>query len=168
MTMSETSATPAREGEQFNKRQLFFMRVAMKLITATNMRLLKLTGGRVGYSFLGRSVLLLHTRGCKSGKAYQTPLFYMEDGENLVLVASRAGTTINPGWLRNLEADPSTQVRLRSGMRSVRAHLASDEEYARLWPLLTEMFEQWGDIQAKTQRRFPIIVLEPAAGGSQD
>jgi len=142
-------------------RQLF-MRVAMTVITNVNRWLLVRSKGRLGFSFLGRSVLLLHTLGRKSGRAYATPLFYMEDGENMVLVASRAGTSVNPGWLRNLEACPEVEVQVRSGSRKVRAHLASTEERADLWPRLTAMFDKWDDIQSSTRRQFPIIVLEPS------
>lgn len=137
-----------------------YMRVAMKIITAVNRWLLTCSRGRIGFSFLGQSVLLLHTVGRKTGRPYATPLFYMEDGNNLVLVASRAGTAVNPGWLRNLEANPEVDVQLRDGTRRVRAHLASEEERSRLWPRLVQMFEPWDDIQQKTRRQFPIVVLE--------
>jgi deazaflavin-dependent oxidoreductase (nitroreductase family) len=90
----------------------------------------------------------------------------MDDGENMVLVASRAGTSVNPGWLRNLEATPQVDVQVRSGTRRVRAHVASREERSQLWPRLAEMFDKWEEIQNKTRRQFPIIVLEPVETSS--
>ncbi len=138
-----------------------FMEIMMKIITSTNMWVLRKTKGRFGYSFLGREVLVLKTTGCKSGRRYDTPLYYLEDGERVVLVASRAGTARDPGWLLNLDAAPDTFIRTKQGLRAVRAHRATPEEKAQLWGALMEMFPKWEMIQEKSQRFFPVVILEP-------
>ncbi len=130
------------------------------LITRTNMWLLVKSNGRLGNSFLGKSVLLLHSVGSKSGLPRVTPLFYLQDGNNIVLVASNAGTLTNPAWFNNLVARPEAAVTIR-GVRTERiAHVATPAEFKQLWPKVTEMFPTWERIQENSVRNFPIIVLE--------
>ncbi len=165
-TRSDLVKEEQRQVTELSPLRKLFMKVAMKVITGVNMRILKLSGYRFGYSFLGQSVVVLHTVGRKSGKQYGTPLFYMEDGDNIVLVASRAGTSVHPGWLLNLEANPSVEVQFRSKRRRVKGHIAEGEEREQLWLKLIAMFEVWERIQERSPRLFPIIVLAPEAPGS--
>lgn len=131
------------------------------IITRTNMWLLVKSNGRLGNSFLGKSVLLLHTIGSKSGVKRITPLFYLVDGERIVLVASNAGTLKNPAWFNNLKANPHATVNIRGVCREMVAHQADAAEFALLWPKVTEMFPTWDRIQEGSVRNFPVVVLEP-------
>jgi deazaflavin-dependent oxidoreductase (nitroreductase family) len=79
----------------------------------------RLTGGRIGSSIRGLSTLLLDHLGRKSGKRRTCPLLYVEDGDDLVIIASKGGSHAHPAWWLNLRASPQTSVQVGvSGGRS--------------------------------------------------
>ena len=119
------------------------------------------TGGRIGHSFPGLpTMLLLDHVGAKTGTKRTSPLLYIRDGENLVLVASKGGYPRNPGWYHNLLANPDTTVQVGSERRAVRARIATPDERARLWPRAVEMYGNYADYQRRTDREIPLVVLE--------
>jgi deazaflavin-dependent oxidoreductase (nitroreductase family) len=130
-------------------------------ITRLNTAIYRLSDGRLLGRFKGAPVLLLNHVGRRSGKSRTTPLLYLEDGENLAVVASKGGSHTHPVWWLNLRAHPETTVEVGSEKRSVRAHQASPEEKQRLWPRLVEMWPDYASYQERTDREIPVIVLEP-------
>ena len=122
----------------------------------------RLTGGRVGGRVKGARVLLLATTGRKSGREHTTPLLYLEDGENLIIVASFGGRNRNPAWYKNLRQNPVARVEVKGLKRMMSAEVASAEEKARLWPLLTAMYPQYDSYQHKTTREIPVVILHQA------
>ncbi|HVS28844.1 MAG TPA: nitroreductase family deazaflavin-dependent oxidoreductase [Solirubrobacteraceae bacterium] len=138
---------------------------ALKLFnvfTGGNVALYRLSGGRLGGKVSGAPVLLLDHVGRKSGRQRTTPVLYMHDGDDLIVVASRAGSDANPAWWLNLQANPATTVRVRSERRSVVARQATPEENERLWPRLVEMYSDYAVYKERTERAIPVIVLRPA------
>jgi deazaflavin-dependent oxidoreductase (nitroreductase family) len=120
------------------------------------------TGGRIGHRVPGAppSLLLDHV-GAKSGEKRTTPLVYVEDGANVVIVASKGGYPKNPAWFHNLRANPETTIQVGSERRPVRARVAGAEERARLWPRVLHTYGGYADYQRRTEREIPLIVLEP-------
>lgn len=118
------------------------------------------TDGREGQLWRGVNTLLLTTCGRKSGKRRRTALIYGEDGGCLVLVASRGGHKNHPSWYLNLVENPEVEVQVGADKFSARAHTASPEEKARLWPLMTSIWPAYDDYQARTEREIPVVVLE--------
>jgi deazaflavin-dependent oxidoreductase (nitroreductase family) len=125
-------------------------------------RLMRLTRGRVGGRMMGVPVLVLHHRGRRSGQERETPLMYLDDGADVVVVASKGGTDTHPAWFHNLMAMPETEVEVGRERRRVRPRLADAEERARLWPRLVELFRPFEQYQTFTSREIPVVVLEPA------
>ncbi len=122
------------------------------------------TGGRVGGSLPGvPPLLLLDHVGARSGKLRTTPLVYMPDGENLLIVASKGGHAKNPGWLHNLRAHPDTEVQIGRTRVKVRAREADPKERNRLWPLAAEYNPHWGRYRERTNREIPLVLLEARA-----
>jgi deazaflavin-dependent oxidoreductase (nitroreductase family) len=118
------------------------------------------TGGRVGARIPGLpSLLLLETVGAKSGKRRTTPLVYMADGDDFVVVASKGGHPSNPGWLYNLRAHPETQIQIGGERIRVRAHEAMDDERTRIWPRAVEHNPHWGRYEQRTERKIPVVIL---------
>jgi deazaflavin-dependent oxidoreductase (nitroreductase family) len=107
-------------------------------------------------------IMLLTTKGSKSGKERTNPVLYMVDGANLVTVASAGGAERNPSWFVNLMHDPKAAVVIKRETRTVNARKASPEERKRLWPLLTAMFPRYADYAKKTKREIPVVILAPA------
>jgi deazaflavin-dependent oxidoreductase (nitroreductase family) len=141
---------------------------AIKYLARAQVRVFKLTGGRIGSKWrIGAGfrkpvpTLLLHHVGRRSGTTYTTPLLYLLDGPNVVVVASQGGLPKNPQWFPNLVTNPDTTVQIRTDTRAVRAHTASPEERARLWPRLVELYADFDVYQQCTDREIPVVVLEP-------
>jgi F420H(2)-dependent quinone reductase len=129
----------------------------------------KLTNGRIGSKWrIGAGwkkpvpTLLLEHVGRKSGTTFTTPLLYLDDSPDLVIVASQGGLPKNPQWYPNLVAQPDVVVRLRKeGVRRVRARTAGPEEKAALWPRLVDLYADFESYAAWTDRDIPVVVLEP-------
>jgi deazaflavin-dependent oxidoreductase (nitroreductase family) len=141
----------------------------IKLMSRTQVRVFKLTNGRIGNRWrVGAGwkkpvpTLLLKHVGRRSGHTYETPLLYLEDGRDLVVVASQGGLPKNPQWYANLLARPDTTVSLKGERdRSVRARPAGPGERAALWPRLVDLYGDFAKYQKWTDREIPVIVLEP-------
>ena len=126
-----------------------------------NVRLYRMSGGKIGGRIQKAPVLLLHHVGRKSGTARVSPLLYMADGERLVIVASKGGTDKHPAWFHNIMATPETTVEVGRDTRRVRARRATEEERAQLWPRLVEVYKPYESYQGYTDRQIPVVVLEP-------
>jgi deazaflavin-dependent oxidoreductase (nitroreductase family) len=121
-----------------------------------------LTRGRFSISGLGVApVGVLTNTGAKSGQVRKTPLVYLVDGDNIVLVASKAGATRNPAWFHNLVAHPDVKFLSKRGDRPYRAHEASGRERERLWAAVTDLYAGYDTYQGRTEREIPVMVLEP-------
>jgi deazaflavin-dependent oxidoreductase (nitroreductase family) len=122
----------------------------------------RLTGGLVGHRFPGGPpMLLLDHVGAKSGAKRTTPLVYVEDPPNLVIVASKGGHPRNPAWFHNLVAHPDTTIQVGSKRRAVHARVATPEERERLWPKAVDVYSGYDGYQQRTPREIPLVILEP-------
>ena len=133
----------------------------MKTLTATHNGIYRASDGRIGGRMNGMPVLLLTTRGRRSGKPRTTPLLYVRAAENLVVVASNGGSDYVPAWWLNLSSDPEAGVVLGRRQILVKARKASPEERARLWPEFVAMFSGYAKYEARTEREIPVVILEP-------
>jgi deazaflavin-dependent oxidoreductase (nitroreductase family) len=120
------------------------------------------TGGRIGHHLPGlrAPMLLLEHVGAKSGKKRTSPLLYMTDGDDLVIVASKGGYPKHPAWFHNLKANPDTSVQVGAERREVHARVANAEERKRLWPKAVEVYDGYEQYQARTGREIPLVILE--------
>ncbi len=122
------------------------------------------SGGRLGHKIPGVSapILLLDHVGAKSGAKRTSPLLYIPDGENVVVVASKGGFPKHPAWFHNLKANPDTTVQIGSERRLVHARVATPEERERLWPIVVKAYRTYADYQARSGgREIPLVILEP-------
>jgi len=121
--------------------------------------------GRVGGSFEGMPLLLLHHTGAKSGKSRVNPLAYQSDGGRYVVFASKAGAPSNPDWYHNLKAEPHVTVEVGADTIEVVASEATGEERKRLYRTQAERIPQFSEYEQKTERVIPVIVLTPVNSG---
>jgi deazaflavin-dependent oxidoreductase (nitroreductase family) len=111
--------------------------------------------------FKGRNVLVLTTKGAKSGEERETPLVYSwEDGRH-VIVASKGGAPTNPNWYHNLRAHPVVTVEAGGQKFKAKAQVIGDEDYERLYKQHADLHPGFWDYRQKTTRKIPVIVLEP-------
>ncbi len=134
--------------------------VLLRGLSALNRFVYRRSGGALGGSIRGAPILLLTTTGRKSGKPRTTPLLYLRDGENLVVVGSKGGAPRHPAWFLNLRANPEVEVELGRERRSLTARVAEPSERERLWPRLVEMYASYDSYQRKTAREIPVVILE--------
>lgn len=135
--------------------------MVVKLLMAANTAVYRLSKGRVAGSMDGAPVLLLHHTGARSGTARTTPLLYLRDGEDYVIVASYGGAKANPAWFHNLMAAPRTTIEVRGHGVAVHAERADAAERERLWPQLVALWPAYADYQARTEREIPVVRLTP-------
>ena len=126
-------------------------------------RVYQLSGGLIGHrSPMGR-MLLLTTTGRRSGEPRTTPLLYMGDGNDYVVVASNGGRDQPPSWLLNLEATPAAEIQVRRRRFPVVAEVMRGAEAAALWPRLNARYNGWSYYQQQTDREIPVILLRTSA-----
>jgi len=153
------------EATPYTERQERVAKPLIRGMSVLNTWAYKLTGGRVGGKFLrGAPVCLVTTMGRKSGQPRTTPLLYLADGEDVILVASMGGMSKHPLWYLNMEKNPDVEIQIGSEKRKMRARRASDAEKAAYWPRLTGMYRDYDDYQARTDRNIPVVVCSPAEG----
>ena len=122
------------------------------------------TNGAIGHHVPGFApMLLLDHVGAKSGVRRTSPLLYITDGDDLVIVASKGGHPQHPAWFHNLRANPDTAVQVGSERRAVHARVATPEERARLWPGVVEAYPGYAEYQKRTGREIPLVILEARA-----
>jgi deazaflavin-dependent oxidoreductase (nitroreductase family) len=136
-------------------------RLALKLGSGVHSGVYRATGGKL-FGRMGKSpILLLNTVGRKSGKKRTSPLLYVKDGEDFVIIASKGGAPTHPAWFLNLRANPEATVEVGDREVRVRAEEADAEEKARLWQKMVEIYPTYDDYQTKTKREIPLLVLRP-------
>ncbi len=135
----------------------------MKTIGVIHRGLYRLTNGSIGAKLGGRPMALLTTTGRKSGKQRTTPLQYMMDGDNIIVVASNGGNVNQPAWWHNINASADVTVQLGRKTMRARAETANEEQRARLWPLLVDTYAGYQDYEDETERTVPVVILRPEA-----
>ena len=123
----------------------------------------RLSGGLIGGRFGRIRMLLLTTTGRKSGRPRTTPLLYLEDDGNLVVIASNGGNPNHPAWWLNLKSDPQATVQVGRERRAVTAEEAEGEERQRLWRAVVDVNRGYEGYQRSTSRRIPVVLLRPEA-----
>ena len=137
--------------------------VGFKAMNTIHRLLLKVSGGRAGWTAMEMPVLELTTTGRKSGQPRSVMLTSpLQEGPVLVVVASRGGDDKAPAWFLNLQENPDVKVSLQGQpSRPMKARVASPAERERMWPLVTADHKNYAGYQARTTREIPLVLLEP-------
>lgn len=121
----------------------------------------RLTRGRFVAGIGAAPFLLLTSKGRKTGQPRTTPLLYLADGGDLIVIASFGGNDLHPTWYLNLEECPEAEVIIRGQRRRVTSHQLSIEEKKRIWPRLVKLYPQFEVYQQRTTRDIPLLRLIP-------
>ncbi|MFZ2176065.1 MAG: nitroreductase family deazaflavin-dependent oxidoreductase [Rhodococcus sp. (in: high G+C Gram-positive bacteria)] len=129
---------------------------------ADQAELIESSGGEKGTTLMGKPVVLLTTRGAKSGRLRKTPLMRVEYEGKYAIVASLGGAPRNPVWYHNVKADPHVELRDGTVTQDMVAREVTGDEKAVWWERSVAAFPDYADYQKKTDRQIPVFVLEPA------
>lgn len=133
-----------------------------RMFVAGHTFLFHATGGKVGGTMGGQKVLLLTTKGNKSGKMRTVPVMTFDDGGVPVVIASAGGSPMHPAWFRNLERDPHVSVELDGKRFAATAEVVTGDRRARIWSEVTRLQPRFAEYEAKAQGRvIPVVVLKP-------
>ncbi|MDF6066462.1 nitroreductase family deazaflavin-dependent oxidoreductase [Streptomyces sp. NPDC053741] len=124
--------------------------------------LIESSGGTQGTTMRGMPVILLTTRGAKSGKLRKTPLMRVEHDGQYAVVASLGGAPKHPVWYYNVLADPEVELRDGTVRQDMTAREITGEEKALWWSRAVEAFPDYAEYQTKTDREIPVFVLSPS------
>lgn len=119
----------------------------------------RLTRGRFVDALGTAPFLLLTTKGRKTGRSRTTPVLFLQDGGDLIVVASFGGNDLHPAWYLNLQDCPEAEVIIEGDRRRVTSHQLSIEEQKRIWPSLIKLYPQFEIYQQRTSREIPLLKL---------
>jgi len=131
-------------------------------MTRAHVATYRLSHGGLGGEYRGAPILLLHQTGRSSGTERVSPLLYLADGDDLVVVGSKGGSHKHPAWFLNLREMPTTTVEVGGERRRVRVHVASAQEREKLWPRVVDLYSDYANYQKRTKREIPLVILSPS------
>jgi deazaflavin-dependent oxidoreductase (nitroreductase family) len=116
--------------------------------------------GRVGGNFEGAPILLLHTRGAKTGAERVSPMMYQADGDRVAVFGSKGGAPTHPDWYYNLLANPDVTVEIGTETKPMKARVAEGDERERIWARQKKDYPGFAEYERNTKRQIPVIILE--------
>ena len=135
---------------------------SLKTMNTIHRTVQSVSGGRLGWSLAKMLVVELTTTGRKSGLPRSVMLTSPhQNGDTIVLVASRGGDDQHPAWLLNLRDNASVTVGTKNDTKQMTARIADETERAELWPKITAVYKGYAGYQRKTDREIPVVLLEP-------
>ena len=151
------------EVKPFTAKQEKFGRFFIKNIGSWQVHVYEWTNGRLWNTFLGSQVAIFSIKGRKTGKVRKIPLLYLQDGENVVVVASQGGMSTYPIWYKNMVANPEVECQIGGDKQLYSVRRAMTDEEVRLWPQLDAMYSGYAEYRARIdgRREVPVMILEP-------
>ena len=135
----------------------------LRMLSHAHAALLKLSRWHLGARVVGMPIVVLRTTGRRSGRPREVVLSApVIDRERVVLVASKGGDDRDPGWYRNLVADPSVELTVHGVTRSMIARTADAGERAELWPEVVGAYRGYAVYQRRTAREIPLVICVPS------
>ena len=118
------------------------------------------SGGTKGTTMRGMPVIILTSKGAKSGKIRKTPLMRVEHGGTYAVVASLGGAPKHPVWYHNLLSHPHVELQDGRVKQDLTAREVTGPEKATWWDRAVAAFPDYAEYQKKTDRLIPVFVLE--------
>jgi deazaflavin-dependent oxidoreductase (nitroreductase family) len=120
------------------------------------------SGTTEGVTVLDRPVVLITMTGAKTGKQRLVPLMRVEHDGRYAIIASKGGAPEHPTWYRNVTANPTVTLQDGTTVGTFKAREVEATERAAWWDRAVEAYPPYTEYQENTQRRIPVLVLEPA------
>ncbi len=115
--------------------------------------------GKVGGHFEGAPLLILQTKGARSGKTHVVPVMYLLDGKRYLVFASKGGAPTNPDWYHNLKANPNVKAEIGDKTIDLVAEEVIGDDRDRLYKIQSTRYPSFADYERKTTRKIPVIAL---------
>lgn len=119
------------------------------------------TNGEVGYDWNGTHILLLTTKGRRTGEMHTTPLIFTQQGDAFSIIASKGGAPEHPAWYLNIQNDPNVKVQVKGDVYEAKARTAESPEREKIWADAIKVWPEYDGYQEKTDRKIPVVVLDP-------
>jgi deazaflavin-dependent oxidoreductase (nitroreductase family) len=110
---------------------------------------------------LADNMILLYTKGSRTGNIRRHPIVHLPDGDDLIVIASKGGAPDNPQWFLNLRANPRVWVRRKSDVFEAKAKILEGEEHQEMWRRVTDWAPGFQEYQDRTERQIPLVRLSP-------
>lgn len=136
------------------------VKIMLKAMVTLFVFLYRVSGGSIGGRMQSLPVLLLTTRGRKSGKTRTVPVCFLSDGSAYVIIASFGGLR-NPAWFLNLKSQPEATIQVKKHQMQVKAETANPQKRQELWTRLLKVAPGYANYQKRTSREYPIVLLYP-------
>ena len=136
-------------------------KVFVKLFISIHTFLYKITGGRFGSQMGDFKVLLLTTKGRKSGLERTTPLGFFDHEDGYLIIASNGGMPTHPDWYHNLKSDPKVTLQIKDQVINARAKILNGKTRTPVWKRIVAEAPQYGEYEGKTDRLIPVVWLQP-------
>ena len=140
------------------------MKLFLKLVLSIYIFLYRLTNGAIGGRMAGLDVLLLTTKGRKTGQPRTSPLGYFKQDGNFVVIASNGGADQNPAWFYNLKSNPQVTVQIGKEQLKAKAEVVDAQKRTQMWADLVKMAPTYGRYEQSTKRQIPLVILQPVQG----
>jgi deazaflavin-dependent oxidoreductase (nitroreductase family) len=138
------------------------MKFIFKLFLVLHVFMYRLTGGKLGGEMRGFKVLILTTKGRKSGKFFSTPLGYFERDGSYIIVASNGGGTNHPSWYHNIKGNPDdVMIQVKDKKMKVKPEIILGEPRRPLYDWIVSIAPNYGDYEKQTTREIPLVFLKP-------
>ena len=133
----------------------------ISLLGDEHVKVYRETNGETGYLWNGAPILLLTTKGRRSGEPRTIPIIFTQFGGSWVVIASKGGSPTHPAWYLNVVADPRVEVRVKGDRHEAVARTASSPERERIWAAALKTWPSFDIYQSRTTRVIPVVVLDP-------
>jgi deazaflavin-dependent oxidoreductase (nitroreductase family) len=135
------------------------MPLIARLFVQLHALLYRASNGQIAGTMRGSRILVLTTRGAKSGAVRRVPIVPLIEGDNVYVIASLGGAPKSPGWYHNLKANPDVEVQWFADKYRARAHILPEPERSQVWQRVVAAMPGFGDYQKKTSRVIPVVQL---------
>lgn len=132
----------------------------MKFFWQIHLKLYLWSSGRIGNRIRGLPILILTTKGKKTGRTRVKALTYLPYGKDFAMIASNFGEDHHPAWWINLRAEPTATVQIGKEHFTIRAREAADDERKQIWQAIAEKNSDYEQYRTWTSRRIPVVILE--------
>ncbi len=126
-----------------------------------HVRIYRETNGETGYIWNGAPILLMTSRGRRSGEARTIPIIFTQYGDSWVIIASRGGSPTHPAWYLNVTEDPHVTVQVKGEVYEAKARTAPSPEREKIWAEAIKTWPSYDTYQSRTSRQIPVVVLTP-------